>query len=74
MKLNKIILRDSADTQFDDLIKFKKNVSLQDIYEAIDYVQKNIKEYTNEDIYDEFEKRFGEFELEYIGQYKIVEY
>ena len=32
MKVEKIILRDSADTQFDDLITFEEKQLLEDIY------------------------------------------
>ena len=73
MKVNKIILRDNSDSQFDDLITFDKSILLEDIYSQISYVKDNIEDYTNEDIYIAL-KQLGNFTIEYIGQYEIVEY
>lgn len=73
MMVNKIILRDEADSQFDDLITFKNDVLLEDIYKQIDYVKQNVEDYTNEDIYQALSK-LGQYTIEYIGQYEIVEY
>lgn len=71
--VNKIILRDSGDSQFDDLITFNKDVSLDDIERAIEEVKNSNENYTNEDIYEEL-KKLSSFEIEWIGDYDIVEY
>lgn len=73
MKVNKIILRDSADTQFDDLITFDNEVLLEDIYSQIAYVKENVEDYTNEDVYIAL-KQLSPFKIEWVGQYEIVEY
>ena len=51
MKVNKIILRDSADSSFDDLITFDNEVLLEDVYSQVAYVKENVEDYTNEDVY-----------------------
>ena len=71
--VNKIILRDSCDSQFDDLITFNKDVSLDDIKRVIEEVKNSNEDYTNEDIYKEL-KKLSSFEIEWIGDYDIVEY
>lgn len=71
--VNKIILRDSGDSQYDDLITFDKDVSLDDIEKAIEEVKNSNEDYTNEDIYKEL-KKLSSFEIEWIGDYDIVEY
>lgn len=71
--VNKIILRDSGDSQFDDLITFDKDVSLDDIERVIEEVKNSNENYTNEDIYKEL-KKLSSFEIEWIGDYDIVEY
>lgn len=73
MKVEKIILRDSADTQFDDLIIFEEEQLLEDIYSQINYVKENVEDYTNEDIYMALMK-LGNYTIEWIGQFEIVEY
>lgn len=73
MKVKKIILRDIADSQFDDLIEFDEEQLLEDIYNQVDYVKENIEDYTNEDIYVAL-KQLGSYTIEWIGQYEIVEY
>lgn len=70
--VRKIILRDSADEQFDDLITFDKAVDIVDVIDAVERAKK-IEDYTNEDVYKELAK-VGDFTLEFIGQYNIVEY
>ena len=71
--VNKIILRDSGDSQYDDLITFNKDVSLDDIERVIEEVKNSNEDYTNEDIYKEL-KKLSSFEIEWIGDYDIVEY
>ncbi len=71
--VNKIILRDNGDRQYDDLITFDKDVSLDDIKRVIEEVKNNNEDYTNEDIYKEL-KKLSSFEIEWIGDYDIVEY
>lgn len=71
--INKFILRDSADSQFDDLITFKKDVLIDDVYSAIASVKENVEDYTNEDIYVAL-KQLAPFTLEWIGGYDIIEY
>ena len=71
--VNKIILRDSGDSQYDDLITFDKDVSLDDIKRVIEEVKNSNENYTNEDIYKEL-KKLSSFEIEWIGDYDIVEY
>ena len=73
MKVNKIILRDSADSSFDDLITFDNEVLLEDIYSQVAYVKENVEDYTNEDVYIAL-KQLSPFTLEWVGQYDIVEY
>lgn len=73
MKVNKIILRDSADSSFDDLITFDNEVLLEDIYSQVAYVKENVEDYSNEDVYIAL-KQLSPFTLEWIGQYDIVEY
>lgn len=70
--VRKIILRDSADEQFDDLITFDEAVDIVDVIDAVERAKK-IEDYTNEDVYKELAK-VGDFTLEFIGQYNIVEY
>lgn len=71
--VSKIILRDSGDSQYDDLITFDKDVSLDDIERVIEKVKNSNENYTNEDIYEEL-KKLSSFEIEWIGDYDIVEY
>lgn len=71
--VNKIILRDSGDSQYDDLITFDKDVSLDDIKRVIEEVKNSNEDYTNEDIYKEL-KKLSSFEIEWIGDYDIIEY
>ena len=73
MKVNKIILRDSADSSFDDLITFDNEVLLEDIYSQVAYVKENVEDYTNEDVYIAL-KQLSPFKIEWVGQYEIVEY
>lgn len=73
MKTKKIILRDSCDSQFDDLITFDEPQLLEDIYSQISYVKQNVEDYSNEDIYIAL-GQLGKYTIEYIGQYEIVEY
>ena len=70
--VRKIILRDSADEQFDDLITFDNVVDIADVIEAVERAKK-IEDYTNEDVYKELAK-VGDFTLEFIGQYNIIKY
>lgn len=70
--VRKIILRDSADEQFDDLITFDNDADIVDVIEAVERAKK-IEDYTNEDVYKELAK-VGDFTLEFIGQYNIIEY
>ena len=69
----KFILRDIADSQFDDLITFSGKVNKDDIINLIENLKKNNNEYTNEDVYKELAK-LGNYTIEYIGQYEIIEY
>ncbi len=71
--VSKIILRDSGSELYDDLITFDKDVSLDDIKRVIEEVKNNNEDYTNEDIYKEL-KKLSSFEIEWIGDYDIVEY
>ena len=71
--VSKIILRDSGSELYDDLITFDKDVSLDDIERAIEEVKNSNEDYTNEDIYKEL-KKLSSFEIEWIGDYDIVEY
>lgn len=73
MKVNKIILRDSADSRFDDLITFDNEVLLEDIYSQVAYVKENVEDYSNEDVYIAL-KQLSPFKIEWVGQYDIVEY
>ena len=70
--VRKIILRDSSDEQFDDLITFDNDVDISDVIDAVERAKK-IEDYTNEDVYEELAK-VGDFTLEFIGQYNIIEY
>jgi hypothetical protein len=72
--VNKIILRDSCDSQYDDLILFDKDVSLDDIKRVIEEVKNNNNEdYTNEDIYNALDE-LSSYEIIWIGKCDIVEY
>lgn len=71
--INKFILRDSTDSQFDDLITFKEDVLIDDVYSAIASVKENVEDYTNEDIYIAL-KQLAPFTVEWIGGYDIIEY
>ena len=71
--VNKIILRDSGDSQYDDLITFNKEVWIDEMKRVIEEVKNNNEDYTNEDIYKEL-KKLSSFEIEWIGDYDIVEY
>lgn len=73
MKIKKFILRDEADTQFDDLITFENDVLLDDIYSQINYVKENIEDYTNEDIYISL-AQLGKFTIDFIGQLEKIKY
>lgn len=73
MMINKFILRDSADSLFDDLITFKEDVLIDDVYSAIASVKENVEDYTNEDIYTAL-MQLAPFTLEWIGGYDVIEY
>ena len=70
--VRKIILRDSSDEQFDDLITFDNDVDIADVIDAVERAKK-IEDYTNVDVYKELAK-VGDFTLDFIGQYSIIEY
>lgn len=72
-KVDRIILRDIADTQFDDLITFDKEVNLIDIIDKIENLKKEKEDYTNEDVYKVLSE-LSSFEIIWLGQYDIVEY
>ena len=73
MKTNKIILRDSTSTQFDDLITFKHDIDIKEVINKIQQLKKEIPEYTNEDVYEKL-KEIDAFTLDYIGICPIIEY
>ena len=72
-KVDRIILRDIADTQFDDLITFDKEVNLIDIIDKIENLKKEKEDYDNEDVYKVLSE-LSSFEIIWLGQYDIVEY
>lgn len=72
-KVDRIILRDRADEQFDDLITFDKEVKLVDIIDKIENLQKEKEDYDNEDVYKALSE-LSSFEIIWLGQYDIVEY
>ena len=72
-KVDRIILRDRADVQFDDLITFDKEVKLVDIIDKIENLKKEKEDYTNEDVYKVLSE-LSSFEIIWLGQYDIVEY
>ena len=72
-KADRIILRDIADTQFDDLITFDNEVFLKDVINKIDYVIENVEAYTNEDIYRALTE-LSDFSINWLGQYDVLEY
>lgn len=69
----KFILRDRADEEFVDLITFTKEVNKNDVINLIENLKKTNGEYTNEDVCKELAK-LGNFTLEIIRQYEIIEY
>lgn len=71
--IDRFILRDSADSQFDDLIIFDKEVKIEDIVNKIEELKKENEYYTNEDVYDKLSE-LGKYTIEWIGQYDIIEY
>ena len=71
--IDRFILRDSADSQFDDLIIFEKEVKIEDIVNKIEELKKENEYYTNEDVYDKLSE-LGKYTIEWIGQYDIIEY
>ena len=72
-KVDRIILRDVADTQFDDLITFDKEVKLIDIIDKIENLKKEKEDYDNEDVYKVLSE-LSSFKIIWLGQYDIVEY
>lgn len=72
-KVDRIILRDVADEQFDDLITFDKEVKLIDITDKIENLKKEKEDYDNEDVYKVLSE-LSSFEIIWLGQYDIVEY
>lgn len=72
-KVDRIILRDIADTQFDDLITFDKEVNLIDIIDKIENLKKEKEDYTNEDVYKVLSE-LSSFEIIWLGQYDVLEY
>ena len=71
-KVSKIILRDSADSQFDDLIEFEEEIDLELIKKVVEEVKQQ-EDYSNEDVYKALE-RLGKYTLLWIGQCEIIEY
>lgn len=75
MKINKFILRDTADCQFDDLIEFKECVEYEKLLKVInDKKDELLGEYTNEDIYEAIDSLNIPYKLTYIGNLDIIEY
>lgn len=72
-KVDRIILRDVADEQFDDLITFDKEVKLIDIIDKIENLEKEKEDYDNEDVYKVLSE-LSSFKIIWLGQYDIVEY
>lgn len=72
MEVDTIILRDSADTQFDDLIEFEHEVLLEEVKEVVEKAKQK-EDYTNKDIYEALGK-LCPFTLTWIGQYDVIEY
>ena len=73
MMINKCILRDGTDRQYDDLITFKENVLIDDVYNAIASVKENVEDYTNEDIYVAL-RQLAPITIEWIGNYNVIQY
>lgn len=72
--IKSFILRDNADSQFDDLIEFENPVLLEDVYKVVNKVKQDLPtEYTNEDIYNALDN-LGKYDLTYIGALNIIEY
>ena len=72
-KVNRIILRDIAGEQFDDLITFDKEVKLVDIIDKIENLKKEKEDYDNEDVYKVLSE-LSSFEIIWLGQYDVLEY
>lgn len=74
MLVDKIILRDSGTSYFDDLLIFDKCVNVKEVKQAVkDFIEFN-QEYSNEDIYKLIKNYFGNFTMIWLGDYEIVEY
>lgn len=58
MKIDKILLSDSADEFFTDLIIFKEYTTNEEVQQAINKAREK-EDYTNEDIYEELDKIGG---------------
>ena len=56
----------------DKINEIRGSVDIVDVIDAVERAKK-IEDYTNEDVYKELAK-VGDFTLEFIGQYNIVEY
>ena len=72
-KVKTIILQDESDSYYSDLITFDNEVFLKDVINKIDYVQENVEDYTNEDIYSALAE-LSEFSINWLGQYDVLEY
>lgn len=72
-KVKTIILQDESDSYYSDLITFDNEVFLKDVINKIDYVQENVEDYTNEDIYRALTE-LSDFSINWLGQYDVLEY
>lgn len=72
-KVKTIILQDESDSYYSDLITFDNEVFLKDVINKIEYVQENVEDYSNEDIYSALAE-LSDFSINWLGQYDIVEY
>lgn len=73
--VNRILLKDSVDEFFTDLVTFKKDVDLFEVVTQLsEFKKENLQDYTNEDIYYFLDKNFGIESIDFIGNLDSVVY
>ena len=67
---NKVVLKDDTDTDFDYMLIFDNEVSLDNVKKVINEVKSNVKDYGNGDIFEALQA-VSTFDLEMVDSIKL---
>ena len=70
--INKILLSDSGDSFYTDLITFNRDTTREEITDAINSCMIEVNEYTNEDIYHYLDEKIGIKSIEFLDYERFL--